>query len=322
MYELILLETHVALDVLANVLPKVTGRTPVQLRGIVRRAIIRVDKNAAAKRRREARRGRRVFTSPEPDGISLFGAYLPAESAAEAYQLVDAHAATLSRDDRCADERRADALMELLRGGGAGAAAPRHPRIVDVVVPVTVALGCSDECIDLPGYGPMDAEAAKELITDALLRKICADAETGEILAVESKTYRVRTDTELRSALLTMVTTPTPYDDDAHDEYRPTAAQRRTMERRDRTCTFPSCSTPAYRCDAEHRVPHPRGPTALHNLGATSRRHHRAKQTGWTPSPTPDGSILWQSPSGRMYTRPPAHDPPQPVDPDATLPPQ
>jgi hypothetical protein len=190
-----------------------------------------------------------------------------------------------------------------------------------VVVPVTVALGFADECIDVPGYGPLDGEAAKELITDAVLRKVCADAKTGQILAVESKTYRVRNERELRRALLEMVETPTPYDDDAHDAYRPTAAQRRTLDRRDRTCTFPCCSMPAYRCDADHRVPHPRGPTALHNLGAASRKHHRAKQTGWVPLPLPDGSVLWQSPSGRCYTRPPANEPPEPIDPDATLPP-
>src|SRR5205085_7095765 len=104
MLELIPVETHVALEVLSYLLPRVSGRTPAQLRGIVRRAIIRVDKQAAAKRRREARRGRRVFTSPEPDGMSLFGAYLPQEAAAEAYRLVDAHAKTLPKDDRCGDE--------------------------------------------------------------------------------------------------------------------------------------------------------------------------------------------------------------------------
>jgi hypothetical protein len=51
--ELMSLETRLALDVLAVVLPKVAGRTPAQLRGIVRRAIIKVDSDAAARRRRE-----------------------------------------------------------------------------------------------------------------------------------------------------------------------------------------------------------------------------------------------------------------------------
>lgn len=321
MQELMSLETCLALDVLAVVLPKVDGRTPAQLRGIVRRAVIKVDADAAAKRRREEVRKRRVFLSPSPDGMSLLGAYLPAGDAGEAYRIVDAHAATLERDDRCADERRADALMALLRGGVAGAPSV-VPRSVDIVVPVTVALGFADEPCDVPGYGPLDAEAARELITDAVLRKVCVEATTGTVLGVEHKTHRVRGPQELRAALLDMVHTPTPYDDDATVGYRPTAAQRRLVERRDRTCTFPSCSAPARRCDADHRRPwRPGGYTSSAGLGATSRKHHRAKQTGWTPSPMPDGSVLWRSPSGRMYTRPPAHDPPEPIDPDATLPP-
>jgi hypothetical protein len=321
MRELMPLETFKALDVLALVLPKAAGRTPAQLRAIVRRAVIKVDAEAAAKRRREAVRESRVFVSPEPDGMALFGAYLPAADAMEAYRIVDAHASSLARDDRCADERRAAALMALLRGGVASAPAV-VPRSVDVIVPVTVALGFADEPCDLPGYGPMDAEAARELITDAILRKVCVDSRTGLVLAVEPKARRVRDKQELRRALLEMVHTPTPYDDDAVLGYRPTAAQRRLVERRDRTCTFPSCSAPAHRCDADHRRPwRPGGHTSSAGLGATSRKHHRAKQTGWTPSPMADGSVLWRSPSGRMYTRPPAHDPPEPTDPRATLPP-
>jgi hypothetical protein len=319
--ELMSLETRLALEVLSVVLPKVDGRTPAQLRGIVRRAVIKVDADAAAKRRREEVRRRRVFTSPEPDGMALFGAYLPAGDAMEAYRIVEAHAKTLPRDDRCMDELRADAFMALLRGGVAGVSAV-VPRSVDVIVPVSVALGFADEPCDMPGYGPMDAEAARELITDAVLRKVCVDAKTGQVLAVEDKPRRVRGAQELREALLDMVHTPTPYDDDYVLGYRPTAAQRRLMERRDRTCTFPCCSVPAHRCDADHRRPWQTGGyTRAAGLGATSRKHHRAKQTGWTPTPLPDGSILWRSPSGRMYTRPPAHDPPEPIDPNATIPP-
>jgi hypothetical protein len=153
--ELMPLKTSLAINVLASVLPKAAGRTQAQIRAITRRAVIKADADAAARRRREAVRESRVFVQPEPDGMAKFCGILPATEAMEAYRLVDAHAATYEPDDR--------------------------------------------------------------------------------------------------------------------------------------TCT--------------------------------RRRHHRAKQTGWTPTPLPDGSILWQSPCGRTYTRPPATDPPEPVDPDATLPP-
>lgn len=317
--ELMALSTPVAVDVLAAVLPKVGERTPEQVRGIVRRAVIRVDAEAASRRRREAVRGRRVFTAAEPDAMMLFGAHLPAAQALEAYRLVDTHASAGQPDDRTADQRRADALLDLLRGGaGCTVGSPR--RQVDILVPVTVALGFADEPVELCGYGPVDAEQARELLTDAVLRKVCVDAQTGEVLAVADTTCPATTPSVLRSALLDMVLTPTPYDDDVTDAYRPSAQQRRTVQRRDRSCTFPSCTAPAHRCDLDHRIPWPRGSTSVHNLGATSRKHHRAKHAGWTPGPGPHGSTIWTSPCGRTYTRPCAHEPPEPVDPDATLP--
>jgi hypothetical protein len=311
--ELMPVATAIAVDVLSVVLAKVGERTPEQVRGIVRRAIIRVDADAAARRRREAVRDRRVFTRAEPDGMALFGSYLAAADALEAYSLVDSRARADAADERTQDQRRADALMDLLRGSGSTGVGPTR-RNVDVLVPVTVALGFSDEPAELCGYGPIDAEHARELLSDAVLRKVCVDAATGEVLAVETQTVRFRDPAGVRRSLLQMVLTPTPYEDDTIDGYRPSAAQRRTVERRDRTCTFPSCTAPAHRCDLDHRVPWPRGSTSAHNLGAASRKHHRAKQAGWSPGPGPAGSTIWNSPCGRTYTRPNAHEPPEPPD--------
>jgi hypothetical protein len=309
--ELMPIGTDIAVEALAAVLPKVADRTPEQVRGIVRRAIIRVDAEAAAQRRREAVRGRRVFTAAEADDMALFGSYLAAQDALEAYRLVDERARSYDRDERSADERRADALMDLLRASGTGARRPS--RQVDVVVPVTVALGLSDEPAELCGYGPIDADLARSLIADAALRKVCVDSRTGEVLAVEDATVKPGSASQQREALVDMVLRPTPYDDDTIDAYRPSASQRRLVERRDRTCTFPSCTAPASRCDLDHRRPWPRGSTSGHNLTAASRKHHRAKQAGWTPGPGPNGSTIWNSPCGRTYTRPNAHEPPEPL---------
>lgn len=126
--ELLPVSTSVALEVLSEVLGKVGERTPEQVRGIVRRAVIRVDADAAARRRREAVLGRRVFTRAEPDGMALFGAQLPAPDALEAYALVDARARSYDRDDRTADQRRAHALLDLLRRrrGGCSVATQRR----------------------------------------------------------------------------------------------------------------------------------------------------------------------------------------------------
>ncbi len=61
------------------------------------------------------------------------------------------------------------------------------------------------------------------------------------------------------------------------DSYAPTVEIADTVNARDPVCTFPGCGVPAGRCDLDHVVPHPRGPTAVHNLSPRSRRCHRLK---------------------------------------------
>jgi len=73
---------------------------------------------------------------------------------------------------------------------------------------------------------------------------------------------------------------------------------------RDLTCSFPFCQRPARRCDVDHVVPHPRGPTATDNLAALCRRHHRLKTLGgWTYTMLAPGEYLWRSPHGFQFLR-------------------
>jgi hypothetical protein len=82
----------------------------------------------------------------------------------------------------------------------------------------------------------------------------------------------------------------------------PSAALRRAVQARDGTCRFPGCHTPAHRCDIDHVIAFPHGPTRLDNLVCLCRRHHRFKHHGgWTPTLTPDGVLLWRTPDGRAY---------------------
>ena len=85
---------------------------------------------------------------------------------------------------------------------------------------------------------------------------------------------------------------------------RPTAAQRRHVETRDRTCTFPGCRSPATDCDLDHRTPHSQGgPTHIENLGPLCRHHHNLHHHhGWTYQPLPGGDYQWTSPLGHTYT--------------------
>ena len=61
------------------------------------------------------------------------------------------------------------------------------------------------------------------------------------------------------------------------DSYQPTVEIAETVRARDPVCTFPGCTVAAGRCDLDHVVPHPRGPTAVRNLSPRSRRCHRFK---------------------------------------------
>lgn len=105
------------------------------------------------------------------------------------------------------------------------------------------------------------------------------------------------------------------------DGYVPSAALGRLVDLRDVTSTFPGDSTPARRCDRDHRLPWPLGQTDEHNLHNLSRRWHRAKQNGWTSTLHPDGTTTWTSPTHGIYLRAPKRTIPPPIPPDAALPP-
>jgi hypothetical protein len=94
-------------------------------------------------------------------------------------------------------------------------------------------------------------------------------------------------------------------------QYRPSAKLTRFVRSRDLTCCFPNCDRPAERCDVDHTTPHGRGGlTHPGNTKCLCRKHHLLKTfwtgpTGWTDQQLADGTIVWISPTGHRYTRPP-----------------
>ena len=72
---------------------------------------------------------------------------------------------------------------------------------------------------------------------------------------------------------------------------------------RDLTCRFPGCDVPADRCDLDHTVAYPVGPTQASNLKALCRKHHLLK-TFWDWKDAQDcvGTVVWTSPGGQVYT--------------------
>ncbi len=86
------------------------------------------------------------------------------------------------------------------------------------------------------------------------------------------------------------------------DSYETPDRHREQVELRDHHCVFPWCTRPAERCDLDHVVAHPRGPTCPCNLAPLCRRHHRHKTHGhWTYTTLDPGTYLWASPHGYRY---------------------
>lgn len=92
----------------------------------------------------------------------------------------------------------------------------------------------------------------------------------------------------------------------AEPGYRPSAALQRFVRSRDMTCRFPGCDAPAERCDIDHSVAYPGGPTHPSNLKCLCRKHHLLKTFwagpgGWNERQLPDGTIIWTAPTGAEH---------------------
>ena len=81
---------------------------------------------------------------------------------------------------------------------------------------------------------------------------------------------------------------------------------------RDGVCNSDTCHTSAFRCDLDHVIPVPEGPTTAINLKARCRKHHRAKtHAGHQTERTGPHTTTWTTPTGHTYT---SHDDPLPVE--------
>ena len=90
--------------------------------------------------------------------------------------------------------------------------------------------------------------------------------------------------------------------------YRPPVGLADLVRARDRACVFPTCQTPASRCDIDHLIAWSQGgTTSLDNLVVLCEAHHRLKHTpGWalTKDQT-TGTLSWHTPDKTVYQRHP-----------------
>ena len=198
---------------------------------------------------------------------------LPAADAHRAFAGIDAAARSLhSADDeqRTLAQLRADVAVDLLTGEGSTG---RVGVSVAVTVPVLTLLGRSEEPGTLDGYGPIDAQTARELAGHApSFTRLLVHPVSSAILDVDRTTYRVPADLKKWLAI------------------------------RDRTCVFPGCGRPARTSDIDHTLAREHGgPTRANNLAHLCRHHHRLKhQTRWRLEQSPDQKLRWTSPTGAV----------------------
>ena len=279
---------------------------------------------------------RRVTITPAPNpGLAELVALLPEADAlaVRATLATLAHDPVDGADPRTADQRRADLLVTLLTGRPALNGRPDDTRCalrdpvnlevrLDVSIPADSLVGHGPGPGRVPGYGDIPSATARDLVGEAAratggcqLRPLVYHPDTGRLLGFATTPVRMTWLADLHPSR----------------GYRHSPTLHTAVRLRDGTCRAPGCPRPAARCDCDHVIPYPTGPTSLTNSCSLCRRHHRLKThaPGWHLTIHPDGHTTWTTPTGTRHTthptdhRPPDHHPdPHPAyDPDTDPPP-
>ncbi|MEE6136619.1 HNH endonuclease signature motif containing protein [Mycobacterium sp. 050128] len=256
-----------------------------------------VDPDAARERRAGAEKDRHIAIAPLANGMAdIYGTVGAAAATAFDRRLSELAKQVCPADPRTFDQRRADALAALTQGhrlrcacgqSGCAAGPPVEASecdrgsarvVINVVASDQTVLANGTQPGYLEGYGIIDAEQVRELAHSAT--QLVADPTISPLEALR---------------------------------YQPSAALERAIRSRDLTCRFPGCSRPASVCDIDHTVPFNHenpaagGPTTAQNLKCLCRQHHRLKTFGaWRDAQLTDGTVIWTSPTGRIYKTSPA----------------
>src|SRR5579875_3401738 len=279
-----------------RVLKRAGEQTPSQFRASIRRAVLALaPRKREADRRAEAVAARRVVFSPQDDGTTELWALLPAETAAaiqaalatQADRLKLRDRANAETEQRTTDQRRADALTELIFGTTAV-----QPR-VNVTVALSTLLSLDNQPGELDRHGPVPAALARALAYDptGTWRRLLTD-EIGQVLEV-GPAYPAPPPPQLMGDRATTEDPTRPPRDERSRESGVPAKSR---------SDYVGWKVPAGR----HAARAPARSGARDRPGAQragrDRTTHPAEES---VRRLPDGTTRWRSPAGHICNRPP-----------------
>ena len=295
------------------------GVGDARLVALAKKVAYRLDPESVVRRRAKAESDRRVTIRPAPDTMVLLNALLPVVEGVAAYAALGlaADTARAGGDDRTRGQVMADTLVGAITGqgtaaptastdatsteagatstdaastgatttrGGGGGGGPVV--VVRLVMTDRALLAGDDEPAFIPGYGPVPADLAREVLARAQdqvwLKRLFTDPGTGELVAMDSRARRFP------------------------------EALRELLVLRDQTCRTPWCDAPIRHLDHATPAAAHGGPTSAANgQGLCERCNYDKQAPGWTTSPHPDSRpgghlIETTTPTGHTYlSRPP-----------------
>lgn len=227
------------------------------------------DPASVVERKARAEAERSVTMRPAPDTMVYLTALLPVVQGVAVYKALQmrADSARAAGDPRTRGQVMADGLVSAVTGLADG---EQPPVLVNLVMTDRALFSGEGEPAMLPGYGPVPAATACELVgADSWLRRLYTVPGTGALVAMDSRSRKVR------KGLAEFV-----------------------RIRDGATCRVPWCDAPGRHVDHAKAIAEG-GVTEARSLQLTCEGHNYAKQAwGWSAR----HHIVTRTPTGRFYT--------------------
>ncbi|MGH8938315.1 MAG: DUF222 domain-containing protein, partial [Actinomycetes bacterium] len=296
------------------------GPSPRAWRARIDRAVVRADADAARRRRAQAVRQRLVRSWRLDNGTAELLINAPAEDVAMAESVINDLARKWSThgpdgERLTMDQRRVDSLMDVFRRIRDGRELPtlpvRREREIGLVLHADTLFGdprtqsarssspdpegpashaqpsaadCPGELRGLGDSVALDPVSAAELARSELARGVALnimlvgpDGTLQQVIRLPRPPDGGWTRAGVVGAVHAALRVPP---DLSTERYAPTTAIDAHVRARQPRCVSYDCPRNSRRCDLDHDVPWPRGPTSVDNLAPRCRRNHEVKTRG------------------------------------------